>query len=74
MQSTAMELESVVITAQVLKEKKRPWLCCDEIKSTEIEQRAEGDVARGSWVIINQTSGTGSGTNINIRGFKLDFR
>jgi TonB-linked SusC/RagA family outer membrane protein len=75
MQSTAMELESVVITAQGIKrEKKALGYAVSEIKSAEIEQRAEGDVARvlsgkASGVIINQTSGiSGSGTNINIRG------
>ena len=75
MQSTAMELESVIITAQGIKrEKKALGYAVSEIKSAEIEQRAEGDVARvlsgkASGVIINQTSGiSGSGTNINIRG------
>jgi TonB-linked SusC/RagA family outer membrane protein len=75
MQSTTTELESVVITAQgVKREKKSLGYAVSEIKSKDIEQRAEGDIARvltgkASGVIINQTSGiSGSGTSINIRG------
>lgn len=75
MGSSAMELESVVVTAQGIKrEKKALGYATSEIKAADIEQRAEGDVARvlngkASGVIINQTSGiSGSGTSINIRG------
>lgn len=75
MESITTELESVVVTAQgVKREKKALGYAVSEIKSAEIEQRAEGDVARvlsgkASGVIINQTSGiSGSGTSINIRG------
>lgn len=75
MTSTTTELESVIITAQgVKREKKSLGYAVSEIKSKDIEQRAEGDIARvltgkASGVIINQTSGiSGSGTSINIRG------
>lgn len=75
MQSITTELESVVVTAQGIKrEKKALGYAVSEIKSADIEQRAEGDVARvlngkASGVVINQTSGiSGSGTSINIRG------
>lgn len=75
MESTAFELEGLVVTAQGIKrEKKALGYAVSEIKAAAIEQRAEGDVARvlsgkASGVIINQTSGiSGSGTNINIRG------
>lgn len=75
MGSSAMELESVVVTAMgVKKEKKSLGYAVSEIKAADIEQRSEGDVARvlngkASGVIINQASGiSGSATNINIRG------
>jgi TonB-dependent SusC/RagA subfamily outer membrane receptor len=72
---SAVELETVMVTAQgVKREKKALGYAVSEIKAADIEQRAEGDVARvlsgkASGVTINQTSGiSGSGTNINIRG------
>ena len=71
----SVELETVMVTAQGIKrEKKALGYAVSEIKAADIEQRAEGDVARvlsgkASGVIINQTSGiSGSGTSINIRG------
>jgi TonB-linked SusC/RagA family outer membrane protein len=75
MSSSATELESVIVTAQGIKrEKKAVGYAISEIKAADIEQRAEGDIARvlsgkASGVTINQTSGiSGSGTSINIRG------
>ena len=75
LQDGSIELEGVVVTAQGIKrEKKSLGYAVSEIKVQDIEQRAEGDIARvltgkASGVIINQTSGiSGSGTNINIRG------
>ncbi|RTY71354.1 SusC/RagA family TonB-linked outer membrane protein [Flavobacterium sp. LB2P53] len=75
MADESVELEGVIVTAQGIKrEKKSLGYAVSEIKSADIEQRAEGDVARvlsgkASGVTINQTSGiSGSGTSINIRG------
>lgn len=73
--SSAAELDEVIVTAQGIKrEKKSLGYAVTEIKSEEIEQRSEGDIARvltgkSAGVQITQQSGlTGSGTNIVIRG------
>lgn len=69
------QLEEVVITAQGIKrEKKALGYAVTEVKSDQLEQRAEGDVARvlngkSAGVQIVQQSGlSGSGTNVVIRG------
>jgi len=74
LQEDLQELEGVIITAQGIKrEKQALGYAVSEVKAADIEQRAEGDVARilngkASGVLINQTSGiSGSGTNISIR-------
>lgn len=76
LQEDAQMIEEVVVTAQGIKrEKQALGYAVSEVKAADIEQRAEGDVARilngkASGVIINQTSGvSGSATNINIRGY-----
>ncbi len=75
LQASTSELEEVIVTAQGIKrEKKSLGYAVSEIKSEEIEQRSEGDIARvllgkSAGVQITQQSGlTGSGTNIVIRG------
>jgi TonB-linked SusC/RagA family outer membrane protein len=69
-------LEEIVVTAQGIKrEKKALGYAVSEVSSDEIEQRAEGDVARilsgkASGVQITSQSGTsGSATNVVIRGY-----
>jgi len=69
-------LDEVVVTAQGIKrEKKALGYAVSEVKSSQIEQRAEGDVARvlsgkASGVQITSQSGTsGSATNVVIRGY-----
>ncbi|TVZ56980.1 TonB-linked SusC/RagA family outer membrane protein [Lutibacter sp. Hel_I_33_5] len=69
-------LEEVVVTAQGIKrEKKALGYAVSEVSSSQIEQRAEGDVARvlsgkASGVQITSQSGTsGSATNVVIRGY-----
>ncbi len=68
-------LEEVLVTAQgISREKKALGYAVSEVKSADLEQRAEGDVGRilsgkASGVQITQQSGiSGSGTNITIRG------
>lgn len=75
MQSTAMELENVVITSQGIKrEKQAIGYAVSQVKAKDLEQRTEGDIARvlsgkASGVqIINGSGISGSATNINIRG------
>ena len=76
MQEDATVLEEVIVTAQGIKrEKKALGYAVSEVKSEDIEQRAEGDIARvlsgkASGVQITSQSGTsGSGTNVVIRGY-----
>jgi len=68
-------LEEVVVTAQGIKrEKKALGYSVTEVKSDQLEQRSEGDVARvlngksAGVQIIQQSGLSGSGTNIVIRG------
>ena len=75
MQEDAQALEEVVVTALGIKrEKKALGYAVVEVGSEQIEQRAEGDVARvlqgkASGVqITNQNGLSGSGTNVIIRG------
>ncbi len=72
----AQALEEVVVTAQGIKrEKQALGYAISEVGSSELEQRAEGDIGRvltgkASGLNITQQSGlSGSGTNIIIRGF-----
>jgi len=69
-------LDEIIVTAQGIKrEKKALGYAVSEVKSDELEQRAEGDVARilsgkASGVQITSQSGTsGSATNVVIRGY-----
>ena len=69
-------LQEVVVTAQGIKrEKKALGYAVSEVKSEDLEQRTEGDVARvlsgkASGVQITSQSGTsGSATNVIIRGY-----
>ncbi|WP_088341533.1 SusC/RagA family TonB-linked outer membrane protein [Robiginitalea sediminis] len=71
----AQALEEVVVTAQGIKrEKKALGYAVSSVGSEELEQRAEGDVARvltgkASGVQITSAGGmSGSGTNITVRG------
>ncbi len=75
MQEDATALEEVVVTAQgIKKEKQALGYAVAEVKSDQLEQRAEGDVGRiltgkASGVNITAQSGlSGSGTSIIIRG------
>jgi outer membrane receptor for ferrienterochelin and colicin len=68
-------LDEVVVTAQGIKrEKKALGYSVSTLKSSEVESRPEGDIARVlngkiAGVDIVGTGGlAGSGTNINIRG------
>ena len=71
----AQTLEEVVVTAQGIKrEKKALGYAVSSVGSDELEQRAEGDVAR---VLAGKASGvqvvaaggmSGSGTNVTVRG------
>ncbi|MEP2937684.1 MAG: SusC/RagA family TonB-linked outer membrane protein [Gilvibacter sp.] len=70
------ELEEVVVVAQGIKrEAKALGYAVSTVKSEDIEQRTEGDVARvlsgkASGVAITSASGTsGSATNVVIRGY-----
>ncbi len=72
----AVELEGIIVTSQGIKrEKKALGYAVSQVKSKDIEQRTEGDIARvlsgkASGVnIINGSGISGSATNINIRGF-----
>ena len=74
--STAVELEGVVITALGIKrEKKALGYAVSEIKTKDLEQRPDSDIARvlngkASGVnIIAQSGLSGSGTNVVIRGY-----
>ena len=69
-------LDEIIVTAQDIKrEKKALGYAVAEVGSEDIEQRAEGDVARilsgkASGVQITSQSGTsGSATNVVIRGY-----
>ena len=69
-------LDEIVVTAQGIKrEKKALGYAVSEVNSEQLEQRAEGDVARvlsgkASGVQITSQSGTsGSATNVVIRGY-----
>jgi len=69
-------LEEVVVTAQGIKrEKKALGYAVSSVDAKDLEQKAEGDIARilqgkTSGVDITQTSGvSGSATNIIIRGY-----
>jgi len=68
-------LEEVIVTAQGIKrEKKALGYSVTEVKSDQLEQRSEGDVARvlngksAGVQIVQQNGLSGSGTNIIIRG------
>ncbi|WP_345725295.1 carboxypeptidase-like regulatory domain-containing protein [Sinomicrobium weinanense] len=72
----AQALEEVVVTAQgISRAKKSLGYAVSEVSSEDVEQRAEGDVARvlsgkASGVEITSQNGTsGSGTNVVIRGY-----
>jgi TonB-linked SusC/RagA family outer membrane protein len=73
----SVKLGEVVVTAQgVKKEKKALGYAISEVKSKDLEQRPDGDIARvlsgkASGVnIISQNGLSGSGTNVVIRGLK----
>ncbi|MDG1572095.1 SusC/RagA family TonB-linked outer membrane protein [Robiginitalea sp. M366] len=75
MQEDAQALEEVVVTAQGIKrEKKALGYAVSSVGADELEQRAEGDVARvltgkASGVQITSAGGmSGSGTNVTVRG------
>jgi TonB-linked SusC/RagA family outer membrane protein len=77
MSDDSVQLEGVIVTSQgIKKEKKKLGYAISEIKSGQIEQRADSDVGRiltgkASGVnIIAQNGLSGSGTNIIIRGYK----
>ncbi len=72
----AVELEGIVVTSQGIKrEKKALGYAVSQVKSKDIEQRTEGDIARvlsgkaSGVTILNGSGISGSATNINIRGF-----
>ena len=76
MEEDASVLDEVIVTAQGIKrEKKALGYAVSSVDAEQLEQRAEGDIARilqgkTSGVDITQTSGTsGSATNIIIRGY-----
>ena len=76
LQDVSKELDVVVVTAQGIKrEKKALGYAVSQVKSKDLEQRAEGDIARvlsgkASGInIINGSGISGSSSNINIRGF-----
>ena len=76
LKASANVLDEVIVTAQGIKrEKKALGYSVSEVKSDEIESRADGDVARvlsgkASGVQITSQSGTtGSATNVVIRGY-----
>ncbi len=75
MEEDAQALEEVVVTALGIKrEKQALGYAVTEVGSDELEQRAEGDVARvlqgkaAGVQITNQSGLSGSGTNVIIRG------
>ena len=75
LEESTSQLEEVVVTAQgIKKEKKALGYAVAEVKSEQLEQKAEGDIGRvlfgkASGVNITQQNGlSGSGTNIVIRG------
>lgn len=75
MQEDAQALEEVVVTAQGIKrEKKALGYAVTSVGSEQLEQRAEGDVARvlsgkAAGVQITSAGGaSGSGTNVVVRG------
>ena len=76
MKDDSVQLEGVVVTAQGIKrEKKSLGYAVSEVKSKDLEQRPDGDIARvlsgkASGVnIISQNGMSGSGTNVVIRGY-----
>lgn len=75
------ELEEIVVISLGIKRKKQVLgYAVSEVDSGSIEQRAEGDVGRVLSVkasgvrITNQSSISGSGTSIDIRGFNFFFK
>jgi TonB-linked SusC/RagA family outer membrane protein len=75
MEEDAQALEEVIVTAQGIKrEKKALGYAVSSVGAEQLEQRAEGDVARvlsgkASGVNITSAGGmSGSGTNITVRG------
>lgn len=75
MTDDSVQLEGVIVTAQGIKrEKKALGYAVSEVKSKDLEQRSEGDVARvlsgkaSGLQVINGSGLSGSSTNINIRG------
>ncbi len=71
----SVQLEGVIVTAQGIKrERKALGYAVSEVKSKDLEQRSEGDVARvlsgkaSGLQVINGSGLSGSSTNINIRG------
>ncbi|MBZ9728469.1 SusC/RagA family TonB-linked outer membrane protein [Salegentibacter sp. JZCK2] len=75
MEADSAQLEEVVVTAQGIKrEKKALGYAVSSVDSEQLEQRADGDVARvlsgkASGVSITAAGGmSGSGTNVVIRG------
>lgn len=77
MKDDSVQLEGVIVTSQgIKKEKKKLGYAVSEIKSSQIEERPDSDVARvlsgkASGVnIISQNGMSGSGTNVIIRGYK----
>ena len=76
MQEEAQELEEVIVTAQgIRREKKALGYAVSSVDADQLEQKAEGDIARilqgkTSGVEIATTSGlSGSATSIIIRGY-----
>lgn len=75
MEPSSNVLDEVIVTAQGIKrEKQALGYAVAEVKSEQLEQKAEGDIGRvlfgkASGVNITQQNGlSGSGTNITIRG------
>jgi TonB-linked SusC/RagA family outer membrane protein len=71
----AQQLTEVIVTSQgIRREKKKVGYAISEVKAKDLEQRADGDIARvlsgkASGVnIISQSGLSGSGTNVIIRG------
>src|SRR5690606_1962836 len=76
MEEDAQALEEVVVTAQgITREKKSLGYAVSEVAAEEVEQKAQGDIARvlsgkASGVEITSQNGTsGSATNVIIRGY-----
>jgi len=75
LEESTQALDEVIVTAQgIRREKKALGYAVTEVKSEQLEQRSEGDVARilngksAGVQIIQQNGLSGSGTNIIIRG------